>query len=156
MRSCRQNGIVMLFLMMGLLLGSCTDNKQAGALGIMEAHLRPCPATPNCVSSDSRDAGHQVPPYTLKSSAAEAWSVARRLIVELPRTRIVTEHPDYLHAECSSALFGFVDDLELHLRPADRLIAIRSASRSGYSDFGVNRQRVEDLRAALIKQGVVQ
>jgi uncharacterized protein (DUF1499 family) len=155
MKSCRQTGVVMLILMTGLLI-SCSDSKQAGSLGIMESHLRPCPATPNCVSSDSREAGHQVAPFALKISAAEAWKVAHKLIAELPHTRIVTVQTDYLHAECRSALFGFVDDLELHLRPADRLIAIRSASRSGYSDFGVNRQRVEDLRTQLINQGVVK
>ena len=63
---------------------------------------------------------------------------------------------DYIHAECSSAVFGFVDDLELHLRAAQKLIAVRSASRLGHSDFGVNRKRVENLRTRLQKQGVVR
>ncbi|MCE3240443.1 MAG: hypothetical protein K0Q83_950 [Deltaproteobacteria bacterium] len=62
---------------------------------------------------------------------------------------------DYLHAECTSAVFGFVDDLELHLRIAEGVIAVRSASRLGYSDLGVNRRRIEDLRALLIKRGIV-
>jgi uncharacterized protein (DUF1499 family) len=70
----------------------------------------------------------------------------------MPRTRIVSLKPDYLHAESSSAVFGFVDDLELHLRPDENIIAIRSASRLGHSDFGVNRNRVEKLRAAFAKQ----
>jgi uncharacterized protein (DUF1499 family) len=52
-------------------------------------------------------------------------------------------------------VFGFVDDLELHLRAAEGVIAVRSASRLGYSDLGVNRRRIEDLRALLIKQGTV-
>jgi uncharacterized protein (DUF1499 family) len=74
----------------------------------------------------------------------------------MPRTAIVTETGDYLHAECRSAMLGFVDDLELHLRPGAGIIAVRSASRTGRSDFGVNRSRVEDLRAALIKRGIVK
>lgn len=156
MRNRRQSAIVMLILITGLLLGSCIESRPAGALGITESHLMPCPATPNCVSSDSRDTEHQVAPFTIKASAAEVWSVARKLIAELPRTQIVSATPEYIHAECRSALFGFVDDLELHLRPADRTIAIRSAARSGYYDFGVNRQRVEDLRSTLVKQGFVQ
>jgi uncharacterized protein (DUF1499 family) len=53
-------------------------------------------------------------------------------------------------------MLGFVDDLELHLRPGAGIIAVRSASRTGRSDFGVNRSRVEDLRAALIKRGIVK
>ena len=74
----------------------------------------------------------------------------------LPRTKIISSTDDYLHAECSSAVFGFVDDLELHLRPAENLIAVRSASRLGHSDFGVNRKRVEQLRSLLIKERVVR
>ena len=77
-------------------------------------------------------------------------------MVNLPRTRIVTETDDYLHAECRSAFFGFVDDLELHLRPTQGIIAVRSAARLGHSDFGVNRKRVENLRALLHRQGVIR
>jgi uncharacterized protein (DUF1499 family) len=62
---------------------------------------------------------------------------------------------DYLHAECRSALFRFVDDLEIQLRPGEGIAAVRSASRVGYSDLGVNRKRVESLRAELAEAGVV-
>jgi uncharacterized protein (DUF1499 family) len=68
---------------------------------------------------------------------------------------VITESDNYLHAECESAVFGFVDDLELHLRSLEGVIAVRSASRLGYSDLGVNRRRVERLRAMLARQGVV-
>ena len=88
--------------------------------------------------------------------AAEAWRAARGTVVDLPRTKIITDTENYLHAECSSAFFGFVDDLELHLRAAEGLIAIRSAARLGYSDLGVNRKRVEQLRAVLEKQSVIR
>jgi len=71
----------------------------------------------------------------------------------LPRTVIVTEKPGYLHAQSKSAVFGFVDDLEFYLRPGQGVIAVRSAARTGYSDFGVNRQRIEELRAALQHAG---
>ena len=80
----------------------------------------------------------------------------RRAVADFPRTKVINETDDYLHAECSSAFFGFVDDLELHLLRSQRLIAVRSASRLGYSDFGVNRRRVENLRAELIKRGVIR
>ena len=62
---------------------------------------------------------------------------------------MVSESPGYLHVECRSKIFGFVDDLEFQLQAAQGLIAVRSASRTGYYDFGVNRRRVEALRAAL-------
>ena len=81
--------------------------------------------------------------------------MARSLVADLPRTKIITQGPDYLHAECRSAVFGFVDDLELHLRPDNNIIAVRSAARLGYSDLGVNRKRDEGLRAKLLSQGVI-
>jgi uncharacterized protein (DUF1499 family) len=87
---------------------------------------------------------------------AEAWRSAREVVMELPRTRIVKDKEDYLHAECRSAVFGFVDDLELQLRASERIIAVRSASRLGYSDLGVNRRRVEALRESLTGRGVLR
>lgn len=136
-------------------LFSCAG-KPPPNLGISDARLAACPSSPNCVSSDADDASHQVDPFALAVPAAEAWEGARELVAQLPRTRIVTERADYLHAECASALLGFVDDLELHLRPASGEIAVRSASRLGYSDLGVNRRRVEGLRRALAQRGLVR
>jgi uncharacterized protein (DUF1499 family) len=125
-------------------------------LGIHGGRLAPCPNSPNCVSSDAEDAVHSTHPFDLAAAPAEAWRVLRSLLADLPRTKLMTATSDYLHAECSSAVFGFVDDLELHLRPSEGIIAVRSAARHGYNDLGVNRKRVEKLRALLIKQGVVR
>ncbi|HEY9647011.1 MAG TPA: DUF1499 domain-containing protein, partial [Chroococcidiopsis sp.] len=66
----------------------------------------------------------------------------------LERTKIITATSDYLYAEFSSKLMGFVDDVEFYLSPADGVIHVRSASRLGQSDLGVNRKRIEDIRAA--------
>jgi uncharacterized protein (DUF1499 family) len=129
--------------------------KRPTHVGLHGSVLAPCPSSPNCVSSDAGDAAHRVAPFELAAPAPEAWRAARLAVSALPRTRIVTETPDYLHAECASALLGFVDDLELHLRPAEGRIAVRSASRVGYGDLGVNRRRVEGLRSALRRKRVV-
>jgi len=94
-----------------------------------------------------------VPQFQLVVPPDEGWRAVRTAIEGLPRTKIVSSTDDYLHAECSSAVFGFVDDLELHLRPAEKLIAVRSAARLGYSDLGVNRKRVESLREVLRERG---
>jgi uncharacterized protein (DUF1499 family) len=134
---------------------SCAG-KRPSNLGISDAGLAPCPSSPNCVSSDARDSKHQLSPLQLAVASAEAWPAVRKVVSELPRIRIVKETGDYLHAECRSALFGFVDDLELHLRPTEKIIAIRSASRLGHSDLGVNRRRVEDLRESLTSRGVLR
>jgi uncharacterized protein (DUF1499 family) len=108
------------------------------------------------VSSDDVDAAHLTSPFQLAVPAAEAWRAVRATVAGLPRTKIITETDNYLHAECSSAFFGFVDDLELHLRQAQNLVAARSAARLGHSDFAVNRKRVENLRVLLAQQSVIR
>jgi uncharacterized protein (DUF1499 family) len=108
------------------------------------------------VSSDARDRDHHVSPLQLATTPAEAWQRVREVVSELSRAHVVKETPEYLHVECRSLLLGFVDDLEFHLRPAENIIAIRSASRLGYSDFGVNRRRVEALRASLTDRGALR
>jgi uncharacterized protein (DUF1499 family) len=123
--------------------------KRPADLGVNGGRLAPCPASPNCVCSDDADAQHGVAPLRFAAAAGESWAAARQAVLSLPRSRVLTESADYLHAECASAFFGFVDDLELHLRPREGIIAVRSASRVGYSDFGVNRRRIETIRSAL-------
>jgi uncharacterized protein (DUF1499 family) len=108
------------------------------------------------VSSDDTDARHSVAPFELSQPAQAAWRALHEAVASMPRTKIVAATGDYLHAECRSAVFGFVDDLEFHLRPAENLIAVRSAARLGYSDFGVNRRRVQALRVRLAEQGVIR
>jgi uncharacterized protein (DUF1499 family) len=135
-------------------LFSCAG-KRPTHLGVESSRLTSCPSSPNCVSSDAADSTHSVAAFALAIPSREAWLAVRGTVESLPRTKIISETSDYLHAECTSAVFGFVDDLELHLRAAEGVIAVRSASRLGYSDLGVNRRRIEDLRALLIKQGTV-
>jgi uncharacterized protein (DUF1499 family) len=108
------------------------------------------------VSSEAGDSAHHVDALRLRGEAAAAWQKLVQDVGEQPRTRIVTRRDDYLHAECSSPLLGFVDDLELQLIPANGSVAVRSASRLGYSDLGVNRKRVDDLRSRLRAAGVVE
>lgn len=117
--------------------------------------LAPCPDRPNCVSTLAPDAAHRVEPFRLRGDPAVAWSAAREAVAALPRTRIVESETGYLRAEATSRLFRFVDDLELLLVPEARRIDVRSASRVGYSDLGVNRARVESLREALARAGVL-
>lgn len=134
---------------------SCAG-KRPPNLGVSEGRLAPCPSSPNCVSSDASDAAHAVAPFELAAPPDAAWRAAREAVAALPRTRVVSDTGTYLHAECRSAIFGFVDDLELALRPEEGRIAVRSASRLGYSDLGVNRKRVETLRAALREAGAAR
>ena len=136
-----------------LCLVSCHAGRP-GDLGVTDARLAPCPATPNCVSSDSGEEGHRVAPFVLAVSPDQAWPTVVQAVSELPGSKILDQTETYLHAECSSRLFGFVDDLELNLRADDGVVAVRSASRVGYWDLGANLARVEELRRRL-EQGKV-
>jgi uncharacterized protein (DUF1499 family) len=132
----------------------CFAGRPIHVPGISNGLLAACPVRPNCVCSDESGPLHGISPLTLNVLPDQAWATLREVVLSMPRTRVVFESDDYLHAECRSAVFGFVDDLELHLRRQSNSIAVRSASRLGYRDFGVNRKRVERLRAVLAAQGV--
>lgn len=105
-----------------------------------------CPTTPNCVSSLAADPEHAVKPLDFAGDSRRAWSRLHEVVGNLPRTEVVVEEPNYLAAECTSRLFDFVDDLEFSLDAESGHIQVRSASRVGYSDLGVNRRRVERIR----------
>lgn len=133
-----------------LAMASCAGQRPDD-LGVHDGLLRDCPASPNCVSSESTNPAHMIPAFYLTTDNAAGWKAARDAVAAMPRTTIVTETADYLHAECASRVFGFVDDVELHLRGDPGVIAVRSASRVGYSDMGVNRKRIELLRNELFR-----
>lgn len=109
--------------------------------------LKPCPNSPNCVSSLASSGGHAIAPLAYSESAEQAWARLKAVLSAMPRTTIVEQTDDYLRAECVSRLLRFVDDVECVLDAEKEVIHVRSASRVGYSDFGVNRKRVEALRA---------
>ncbi|MDZ8241153.1 MAG: DUF1499 domain-containing protein [Nostoc sp. ChiQUE01a] len=121
--------------------------KRPNNLGVSNGKLAPCPNSPNCVSSQSADVLHQIAPLTFTSTPEEAITNLKQIIESFPRTKIITESQDYLYAEFKSALLGFVDDVEFYLDRNANVIQIRSASRLGQSDLGVNRKRIETIRA---------
>lgn len=89
---------------------------------------------------------HHIQPFRFEGDPAQVLPRLRRIIERQPRARVVSQEHDYLHAEFESRLFGFVDDVEFRLVPQERQVHVRSAARLGYSDFGVNRARLEFLR----------
>lgn len=125
-------------------------------VGRADAGLAACPSSPNCVSSHASDAAHRVEVLELSQPPDRAWPAIQEVVAGLPRSTIVESTPTYLHAECTSLLFRFVDDLELRLQAVDDVVEVRSASRVGFSDMGVNRRRVEGLRELLRVRGVVR
>lgn len=128
---------------------------QPATVSRRDTQLAPCPPRPNCVCSDAAaGSSHYVVPFALYGSASQAWTTLKETLQRQPRTTIVTCDDYYLHAKVYSRIFRFVDDLEFHLRPEQTCIAIRSAARLGYYDFGVNRSRINKLRDQLRAKGV--
>jgi uncharacterized protein (DUF1499 family) len=123
--------------------------KRPNNLGVRDGKLASCPTSPNCVSSQSTDAVHKIAPLTYTSTPEQALADIKSVIQSLPRTKIITESNEYLYAEFKSALMGFVDDVEFYVDRNANVIHVRSASRLGQSDLGVNRQRVETIRTKL-------
>jgi uncharacterized protein (DUF1499 family) len=110
------------------------------------AALAPCPETPNCVSSQAKTAAQRVAPFACSGNCKDTLARLRGLIAAMPGAKVTAFTGNYLHAEFKSTLLRFVDDLELLADRDGKVIHVRSASRVGSWDFGVNRRRVESLR----------
>ena len=109
--------------------------------------LPACPSSPNCVSTQAQDVGHAIAPIRYHNSRAEAKEGLKEVVRSLPRTKLVEEDEGYLHYEFTSLLLRFVDDVEFLFDDETKTIHFRSASRTGYSDLGANRRRMEQVRA---------
>lgn len=125
-------------------------SKRPVHLGVSHGRLAGCPPVNNCVCSQAEDIAHYVEP--LSSPEFGGFSLLERLASALracENAEIVTLTDVYLHAECHSALLGFVDDLEFFWHAEEGVCHVRSASRLGMTDLGKNRARVEKLRRLL-------
>ncbi|MEZ4217177.1 MAG: DUF1499 domain-containing protein [Myxococcota bacterium] len=140
-----------------LVLGASCAAPRPTTLGVRPgtSALAPCPSSPNCVSSTADDAAHRTEPFALAGDPAAAWAGVREAVASTPRTEVVAATDRYLHAEATTRLMRYVDDLELLLDPATGRVEVRSASRIGYGDMGANAARVEALRARLRAAGLL-
>ena len=120
-------------------------------LGLKNQLLSPCPRTPNCVSSQGKNRQNSIQPITYKDSFEQANEGIFRVINSMRGTRIITKELFYLHAEFTSKLLRFTDDVEFYFDESQSLIHVRSASRRGFWDLGVNRKRVESIRSKFEK-----
>jgi uncharacterized protein (DUF1499 family) len=128
------------------LLWGCTGTRP-GDLGLTDGQLKPCPPTPNCVSSQATDAEHRIEP--LASQGPDGIAQIAALVQTLPRAAIRKQSESYLYVEFTSFLLRFVDDVEFYQPQQGDTIEVRSASRLGRLDLGVNRKRVEQIRLLL-------
>ncbi len=108
--------------------------------------LLQCPNSPNCVSSQSDSDTHKTSPLPYQTSAIVALKKIKKVILAIPNTQLKTENDHYLHIEFTSQLFKFIDDVEIVINEEEKVIHLRSASRTGYWDFGTNRRRIEKIK----------
>jgi uncharacterized protein (DUF1499 family) len=127
--------------------------KRPDYLGVKDGKLPRAKSTPNCVSSqaDPADSVHYIAPIRFQGTSADAMAAVRKAIDAMERATVVRQDANYLYAEFRSRLLGFVDDVEFTHDDKAGVIHVRSASRLGRRDFGVNRARVESLRARIEK-----
>jgi uncharacterized protein (DUF1499 family) len=135
-----------LILLGVLILGNWFAGKPSG-LGAENGRLAACPDSPNCVSSQEDREPYQVSALKYEGDGKAAFARLKELVENQPRTEVVTQTEKYLHAEVTTAVLRFVDDLEFLLAEDEKVIHVRSASRIGHADMGTNRKRVEALRS---------
>ncbi len=115
--------------------------------------VRLCPSSPNCVSTSPEEASSKkIHPLPFTGDAEQAKKRLLKVIADIPRSTVVVDTPMYIHVEVRSRIFGFVDDLEFWLDDKNKLVDFRSAARSGYYDFGVNRRRMGDIRDKFLQE----
>jgi len=129
-----------------LLVGISIASRKQPELGLVDGHLRPCPATPNCVCSEHPGKDAYIEPLDYTGSTEAAWVRLERVIAETGGL-VIAEAPGYLRAVYETQLLRFIDDVEFRQDKNNSMIHVRSASRMGHSDLGANRKRVEKIRA---------
>ena len=146
----------LLSIILGLIIASSSllFSGSASAAIDLNNRLEPCPSSPNCVVSVNGDEEHQIDPITYSGDRATAKETLLKVLSVVPRTEIVDRTDNYIHAESTSRIFKFVDDVEFYFPEDENLIHLRSASRVGESDLGVNRRRMEQIRLAMQDLGV--
>ena len=130
----------------GLFLVSLMSSRPSN-LGVHDGRLTGCPDSPNCVSTQAEDHDHWIAPLTYLGDDGVVVETLVRIVDQLPRTRVIRKTQDYLYVEFRSAFFRFIDDVEFFVEAESGRVHLRSASRVGHSDMGVNRERIELIRS---------
>ncbi len=124
----------------------------AATKGMAEDRLKPCPDSPNCVSSLAKKDEQRIAPMRYGGDRATARLRLLSALSQLDNAEILEDTPRYLRVAVTSAVLRFVDDVTFFFDDENELIQMRSASRSGYYDFGANRRRLEGIRALYEQQ----
>ncbi|PKG37766.1 DUF1499 domain-containing protein [Psychromonas sp. Urea-02u-13] len=149
---------VSILLLSSVLLAGCSGTSPT--LGISDGQLKACPESPNCVSSQATDKQHAIAPIVFNGSAKQAQMQLLSVINTWDRSKVIVVKEDYIRVEFTSAIMRFIDDVEFYFpavsmakdnteKTEKTVIQVRSASRLGESDLGVNRERIEKITEQL-------
>jgi uncharacterized protein (DUF1499 family) len=141
------------FLMIAMMTLTGCQKTVAEATGLKDGALRPCPDKFNCVCTRDTTERHRIEPLRYEATQEEAREKLLEVLRSLERSTLVKVDEDYIHAEFRSAVFSFVDDVEFLFDDGAKLIHFRSAARTGYYDFNVNRKRMEAIRKRFAGSG---
>ncbi|MBF4335774.1 DUF1499 domain-containing protein [Vibrio anguillarum] len=139
---------VVLSLLMFATLTACSQ----GVTTMTDRTATPCGNKPNCVSTQDERNAFSLSPFILKTGVS--LDKIEAVALSIPRSKTAVKEDNYLRIECTSRIWRFVDDLELKIE--NGRLMVRSESRMGYSDMGVNRKRAETLRENLTKAGLIE
>lgn len=116
----------------------------------LEGRLAPCDERPNCVSTQSLSADHKIVPFTYSKPAAEAAVALKSELLRQADARLIKEEGNYMHFEFRTGVMRTIDDVEFYFDEPTKTVQFRSSSRFGYSDWGGNRRRMEDIRNVIL------
>ena len=143
-----KNIISSVFIYSLLLFSSGCSGTRPDNLGVNDGKLAPCPSTPNCVcsQSDQSDNEHYIQPFSYSGSKEKTKEKLLAAILNSSGSKIIKNDSDYIYAEFTTLIMRFKDDVQFYFDDSSKIIHIKSASRLGSGDLGVNRKRMEDIR----------
>jgi uncharacterized protein (DUF1499 family) len=122
------------------------NNKAPKNLGVNNGKLAEMPSSPNAVSSQTKETEKKVEPLKFKGSISESKEAILEIIKSMGNVNIIENKEDYIYAVFTTEKMKYNDDVEFYFDKSSQLIHFRSASRVGYSDMGLNKQRYEDIK----------
>lgn len=147
--------VAILFVLVVGRMAYLSLTSEAPDVTLVNGSLRPCPQTPNCVSSEALESSKKIAPINFTTAPEAAWD---KLKAEIEKTGgvVVQQEQGYMRATFSTRIFRFIDDMEFRMLPEEKIIHVRSGSRVGKSDVGVNRKNVEKLRNNFALPGTIK
>ena len=143
--------VLSLLFTLSLIMLSWLDQRPP-KMGLVDGKLQPCRQSSNCLCSEFAQSPGAAEAIAFQGSPTAAMTKLSNIVRQWPRSRIVTQSENYLHAEIQSLVFRFCDDVEFRIDPDASLIHFRSASRVGLFDLGVNRQRMDQITKAFLSK----